>query len=76
MSTCSRHPDRNTPYQCIKHQIYMCEECMKCRDPDIYCKHRSSCAIHFLEKERRREAAQQEIPSEAASARQSSGLVG
>jgi len=26
----------------------MCAECMYCRDPEIYCKFRSSCTIHFL----------------------------
>jgi hypothetical protein len=54
MPTCSRHPDRETPYQCMKHGLYMCSECMHCRDPEIYCKFRSSCAIHFMEKESRR----------------------
>jgi hypothetical protein len=69
MGTCSRHPDRETPYQCIKHQIFMCEACMTCRDPDIYCKHRSACAIHFIEKERRRAAAQTTPVSDAEAVR-------
>jgi hypothetical protein len=56
MGTCSKHPDRQTAYQCMKHEIFMCEECLHCRDPEIYCKFRSSCAIHFLDKEKRREA--------------------
>jgi hypothetical protein len=34
----------------MKHEVYMCEECLHCRDPEIYCKFRSSCAIHFMEK--------------------------
>jgi hypothetical protein len=34
----------------MKHNIYMCEECLDCRDPEIYCKFRSSCPIHFLTK--------------------------
>jgi hypothetical protein len=34
----------------MKHNIYMCEECLDCRDPDLYCKFRSSCPIHFLTK--------------------------
>jgi len=34
----------------MKHEIYMCEDCMECRDPDIYCKFRSSCPIHFITK--------------------------
>jgi hypothetical protein len=34
----------------MKHELYMCEECLHCRDPEIYCKFRPSCAIHFMEK--------------------------
>jgi hypothetical protein len=54
MGRCIRHPDRETPYLCQKHNIYLCEECMKCRDPDIYCKFRPACPIHYLEKENAR----------------------
>jgi len=32
----------------MKHNLYMCEECMHCRDPEIYCKFRTSCPIHFI----------------------------
>ena len=39
---------------CLKHHHYLCEACLSCSDPDLYCKFRQSCAIHFLEKERRR----------------------
>jgi hypothetical protein len=28
----------------------MCENCMNCRDPEIYCKFRTSCTIWFLTK--------------------------
>lgn len=50
MGTCINHPDRETPYICMKHQIYLCEECLACKDPDIYCKHRSACPIWFMSK--------------------------
>lgn len=50
MRRCTNHPDRETPYACLKHDVYLCEECLGCRDPDIYCKHRPSCAIHFMTK--------------------------
>jgi len=48
LKSCVRHPDRQTSYACLKHEIHMCEKCMDCRDPNIYCKFRSSCAIHFM----------------------------
>ena len=50
MGKCVNHPDRETSYLCMKHNIYMCDECIKCRDPEIYCKHRSSCPINFISK--------------------------
>ena len=34
----------------MKHNYYLCEECLECRDPDIYCKFRPSCLIYFLSK--------------------------
>ena len=40
---------------CMKYQMYLCEQCLKCRDPNLYCKFRSSCPISFLEKERKGE---------------------
>jgi hypothetical protein len=50
MEHCLNHPDRETRYACLKHNIYMCEECLNCRDPQIYCKFRTACPIHFLTK--------------------------
>lgn len=43
-----------SPYYCAKHQQYQSPECLKCADPKIYCKFRSACMIHFLEKEKNR----------------------
>lgn len=50
MGTCINHPDKETNYLCMKHNIYLCEECLKCRDPEIHCKFRPSCPIWFLDK--------------------------
>jgi hypothetical protein len=47
---CVNHPDTETGYECMKHQVFMCEDCMHCRDPEIYCKFRTSCTIWFLTK--------------------------
>jgi hypothetical protein len=38
----------------MKHGIYLCGDCLKCRDPNIYCKHRSACPIRFIEKHEQR----------------------
>jgi uncharacterized 2Fe-2S/4Fe-4S cluster protein (DUF4445 family) len=50
MGKCINHPDRETRFFCMKHQLYLCEECLVCRDPQLYCKHRSSCPIWFMTK--------------------------
>jgi hypothetical protein len=46
-------PGRQT-YQCLKYQTEMCDACLKCKDPELYCKYRSACLIHFMGKEQRR----------------------
>ena len=53
MSCCINHPDRETSYICEKYNIYMCEQCMHCRDPEIYCKFRTACPIHFITKRKK-----------------------
>lgn len=50
MKTCINHKDRETNYLCMKHNKYFCEECLKCPDPKIHCKHRPSCTIWFMDK--------------------------
>lgn len=52
MEHCINHPDREARFACLKHHIYMCEECMRCRDPQIYCKFRSACPIYFITKKK------------------------
>ena len=48
--------DTDAMYTCSKHQIHMCALDARCKDPDLYCKFRPSCMIHFLDKERARDA--------------------
>ena len=48
MAQCPNHPDRQARFRCMKYGIDMCEECMRCRDPHIYCKYRSAGPIHFM----------------------------
>lgn len=48
MGRCVNHPEHETRYECSKHKVYMCEACLDCRDPDIYCKFREACTIWFL----------------------------
>jgi hypothetical protein len=61
---CAKHPDRETPYKCLKHNIAMCRECLHCKDPHIYCKFRPSCPIHFMEKRDRNGEFFEEQPSD------------
>ena len=50
MATCINHPDREARFVCMKHEIPLCEECLECRDPNLYCKFRTSCPIWFMQK--------------------------
>lgn len=59
MGKCTNHPDRETNYHCQKQDYYLCEECLHCKDPELYCKFRSACPIWFIYKERIREARQE-----------------
>ncbi|MBC2733583.1 MAG: DUF4445 domain-containing protein [Desulfobacteraceae bacterium] len=52
MGTCINHPERETSYLCMKHNAYLCDECLQCRDPELYCKFRESCAIWFMTKKK------------------------
>ena len=66
MGNCSCHPEIETNYLCMKHNVYLCEECLKCRDPEIYCKFRPSCPIWFMDKRQKgldaEKSAEKEIP--------------
>jgi hypothetical protein len=51
--TCIHHPDRETRYHCSKHDIYLCEACLECRDPELYCKYRTACPIWFMSRKQK-----------------------
>lgn len=53
MTCCAYFKKGQLQYRCEKHQIYMCDACLKCKDPKLYCKFRPSCMIQFIEKERK-----------------------
>ncbi len=50
MGYCINHPEKETQYLCMKDNIYFCEDCLRCRNPEIYCKFRPSCPIWFIVK--------------------------
>lgn len=50
MGKCVNHPNRYTNFICMKHNIYLCEDCLTCRDPNIHCKFRPSCPIWFMDR--------------------------
>lgn len=47
---CTNHPEREATFHCAKDDVYLCEECLKCRNPDIYCKFRTNCIIWEMQK--------------------------
>lgn len=48
MGKCKKHPNRETPYKCEKYETYLCRDCLACKDPKIYCKHRAACSVYFI----------------------------
>jgi len=49
--------DGNIRYLCMKYNRHQQGKQITCQDPDLYCKYRSSCLIHYQEKQRRRRQA-------------------
>lgn len=64
MGKCINHPDVETNYHCMKYDTYLCEKCLECRDPDLYCKFRSSCPIHFMSRKGFDEKSEETSPPE------------
>ena len=48
MGKCARHPERESEYQCLKHQVYLCDDCLAFRDPELYCRFREGCIRYFI----------------------------
>jgi hypothetical protein len=48
---CEYHPDEEGVFFCEKDDMYMCEQCACCHNPNIYCKFRTACVIDLLTKE-------------------------
>lgn len=49
------NPESPVRYMCMKYNRYREGEAVACQDPDLYCKFRSSCLIHYKDKRRRRD---------------------
>lgn len=53
--TCRHHPQRPAVALCQKYNYGLCAQCLEddphCSDPEIYCKFRPQCLIHFKYKE-------------------------
>ena len=63
MARCTCPEDAEKPYTCMKHEVDVCAECLACQDPNGYCKHRTACPIHFLERHPEEWSAPPEVPS-------------
>jgi len=50
MGKCLCNPEIETSMVCMKDQVYLCEDCLSCRNPEIYCKYRTACPIWFNQK--------------------------
>ena len=65
MGKCSCHLEKETNFMCMKYGVYLCDECLECRDPNIYCKYRSSCPIWFMQKRQEGWDAEEQAEKEA-----------
>ena len=52
---CARHPDTPGTNHCLKYNRYLCEDCLCCQDPELYCKSRTMCVIWEVSREQRRD---------------------
>jgi len=59
---CLCHPEKETSYICLKENVFLCEECLTCRQPTLYCKYRSSCLIWFMEKHKDEDSIAESAP--------------
>ena len=46
--------DKPQSLPCAKYDRYQDSRDARCSDPQLSCKHRASCLIHFMEKSQRR----------------------
>ncbi|MFH0974573.1 MAG: ASKHA domain-containing protein [Spirochaetota bacterium] len=49
-AVCFRHTDKPGKYFCSKYERYLCDECIACQDPNIYCKFRQMCFLWEIAK--------------------------
>ncbi len=42
---CANHPDKEANHFCAKYSRYLCDDCLKCQDPTLYCRYRTMCLI-------------------------------
>lgn len=49
-------PDGNVSYLCMKYNRPQQGDLLACQDPELYCKFRPSCLIHYMEKRNRRKS--------------------
>lgn len=59
-----RAEEENIRYLCMKYNRYQQGDRLACQDPELYCKFRPSCLIHFKEKEDRLEGRRADAPDD------------
>ncbi len=50
MGTCKNHRGEQARFLCQKYNYFLCDKCLRCYDPEIYCKFRSACIINYKDK--------------------------
>lgn len=63
---CANHPDRDAIGYCEKNNRYLCEECLECQSPGMYCKFRPKCLVWELSRHGRKDEPGEKVPGKAA----------
>jgi hypothetical protein len=50
---CARHADTPAIHNCAKYGRYLCEDCLCCQDPKLFCRWRTSCVIWEVSRHQR-----------------------
>jgi uncharacterized 2Fe-2S/4Fe-4S cluster protein (DUF4445 family) len=63
---CVNHLEAEARLMCMKDGVYLCGLCLSCRNPEIFCKFRTSCPVWFLKKASEKWESAEEPPKEGA----------
>ncbi|MBI5525626.1 MAG: hypothetical protein HY897_04775 [Deltaproteobacteria bacterium] len=52
---CVNHPARPARLRCTKYSKPLCDMCVACQDPALYCKFRTECLVWEIERQKKKD---------------------